>query len=114
VDPKQAEAELQREVMRYEHDPLGFILAAYPWGEGPLTGEHGPRAWQREAADEIGRRLRAGMEPFTGLNASCPSFEPATVNQAMAASRSGAPFARPKESDRNWKLPPVPGTGTQP
>lgn len=61
------ELELAAEVMRYEHDPLGFILAAYPWGEGPLAGERGPRTWQREAADEIGRRLRAGFEPGAAL-----------------------------------------------
>jgi hypothetical protein len=54
------------------------------------------------------------MEPLTGLKASWPSFDPAMVSQAMAASRWGAPTGRTKESDRNWKLPAVPGTGAQP
>lgn len=43
------------------HDPLGFVLAAFPWGEpGPLSGRNGPQAWQRDVLDEIGQRLRAG------------------------------------------------------
>lgn len=61
------DAEMAAEVMRYEHDPLGFVLAVYPWGEGALTDSEGPRQWQREALDEIGQRLRAGMAPGAAL-----------------------------------------------
>ena len=30
-------------------DPLGFVIAAYPWGEsdGPLKDQEGPDQWQR-------------------------------------------------------------------
>lgn len=57
------EITLAREIMRYEHDPLGFVIAAYPWGEGELEGEAGPRAWQVDVLDEIGTKLRAGVAP---------------------------------------------------
>ncbi len=48
----------------YALDPLGFVMAAYPWSEpGELARHDGPRQWQRETLDDIGRRLRAGHEP---------------------------------------------------
>lgn len=55
------EMALAAEVMRYEHDPLGFARAAYPWGEGELEGEPGLRAWQVAVLDDIGTKLRAGV-----------------------------------------------------
>lgn len=46
--------------VKYRHDPLGFVMWAYPWGVpgGPLENESGPDEWQCEQLDEIGRRLR--------------------------------------------------------
>lgn len=36
-------------VLAYQHDPLGFVQAIYPWGEpGPLAEHAGPRSWQAE------------------------------------------------------------------
>lgn len=51
-------------LVRFKHDPLGFVLWAYPWGVPGTSLEHedGPDEWQREELDEIGRRLR--KEPF--------------------------------------------------
>jgi hypothetical protein len=47
------------EVLRYQHDPLGFVQSIYPWGEpGPLVNHRGPRTWQAECFDTIGRHLR--------------------------------------------------------
>lgn len=47
----------------YRHDPFGWVMAAFPWGEpGPLEHEAGPRPWQRDALDYVGRRLAAGSE----------------------------------------------------
>ena len=63
---------------------------------------------------DLSQSVRAQMEPLTGLNASCPSLEPAIFSQAVAASGSGAPTARTKESERNWKTPSLPGVGAQP
>ncbi len=47
---------------RYRHDPLGFVLWAFPWGEAgtPLAEMDGPELWQREQLQRIGERLRAG------------------------------------------------------
>lgn len=44
------------------HDPLGYVLYAYPWGSGELTGEAGPRDWQRDVLRDIGDRLAAGYD----------------------------------------------------
>lgn len=49
---------------RYSMDPYGFVMFAFPWGEAgtPLENKTGPREWQREVLDRIGRDLRAGGE----------------------------------------------------
>lgn len=48
----------------YQLDPLGFVLAVYPWGEpGTELAEFAaPRDWQIEALRDIGERLRAGYD----------------------------------------------------
>lgn len=46
------------EVLRYQHDPLGFVESIFPWGEGQLKEHAGPRQWQKDALDEIGQHLR--------------------------------------------------------
>ena len=47
IDEVQA---LHDAVMGFRHDPLGYVLFAFPWGvEGtPLAAESGPEPWQRE------------------------------------------------------------------
>jgi hypothetical protein len=54
--------ELLDGLARYRHDPLGFVMWAFPWGEAgtPLADMDGPEEWQREQLDRIGTRLRAG------------------------------------------------------
>lgn len=50
-------------VLQYQHDPLGFARCIYRWGEaGDLLDDKGPRAWQADILDTIGRHLR---EPAT-------------------------------------------------
>jgi hypothetical protein len=49
-------------VLAYQHDPLGFVRTIYPWGEGELRKHAGPRAWQADILDTIGKHLR---EPAT-------------------------------------------------
>ena len=46
----------------FAHDPLGFVLRAFPWqaAGSELAAEAGPRDWQRERLEEIGRHLTAG------------------------------------------------------
>ena len=46
-------AAVSAELADYIHDPLGFVMAAYPWGEGELEGETGPRAHQRRFLTEL-------------------------------------------------------------
>lgn len=47
------------EVLRYQHDPLGYVRCMYPWGEPgtDLAGHPGPRAWQAELLGVIGKHL---------------------------------------------------------
>ena len=46
----------------YTHDPLGYVMVAFPWGEenSPLAHERGPRPWQVDILQEIGKALREG------------------------------------------------------
>jgi len=63
--------EIRREVIadlgRFTHDPLGFVLWAFPWGvEGTsLAQEEGPDTWQREQLNLIGDKLKA--DPHTPI-----------------------------------------------
>lgn len=45
----------------YTHDPLGFVYAAFPWGEGELQGKTGPERWQADTLRAIGDRLSDGL-----------------------------------------------------
>ncbi len=49
------------------HDPLLYCRAAYPWGEGDLKNSAGPRQWQLEILDVIGKHLRNPKTRFTPL-----------------------------------------------
>lgn len=51
---------LATKLVEFRHDPLGFVMWAYPWGVpgSALQSESGPDEWQCEQLDEIGRRLR--------------------------------------------------------
>ena len=46
----------------FQHDPLGYVRFAFHWGQPgtELEKEAGPRAWQREVLEEIGRLVKAG------------------------------------------------------
>lgn len=56
VDEVQA---LHDAVMSYRHDPLGYVLFAFPWGVqgSSLTDEKGPEPWQRDLLDRLGKGL---------------------------------------------------------
>jgi hypothetical protein len=51
-------AEVQAELAEFVYDPLGFVMCAYPWGEGELLGETGPRAHQVRLLKELGAHLQ--------------------------------------------------------
>jgi hypothetical protein len=42
-----------QDVAKFHADPLGFVMYAFPWGEGELEGFDGPDEWQRAALIEI-------------------------------------------------------------
>lgn len=54
IDPEQ---QLIERIAGFRHDPHGYALFAFPWGEGVLEGVSGPRAWQRDVLKEIGNHL---------------------------------------------------------
>ena len=59
VDP--AEAKLQESIAQFVDDPLGFVLFAFPWGEGELEGQM-PDTWQAELLEDIRRLLQEDYE----------------------------------------------------
>lgn len=55
------EEQLIDDIAAFTHDPLGFVLYAFDWGNGELTKfPDGPDTWAVEVLDEIGTKLRAG------------------------------------------------------
>ncbi len=52
--------ELAQDIMKYEHDPLGFVKYAFPWEEPGklLEKESGPDVWQEEVLTAIGKASR--------------------------------------------------------
>lgn len=61
---KNYETELANDIGSFVHDPLGFVLYAFPWGEGELSEFSGPDDWQIDILETIGRKLKDGV----GLN----------------------------------------------
>ncbi len=55
---------LLEELARFQHDPLGYVLFAFPWRVAGTDLEHeaGPRTWQREVLEEVGRGVRQGKD----------------------------------------------------
>lgn len=58
------EQQLVEDILSFRHDPLGYVLYAFPWGEEgtELANKSGPRQWQREVLESIGEQLRAGAK----------------------------------------------------
>lgn len=56
------EAQLEQDLGGFTHDPLGYVLYAFPWGEpgSPLEKKPGPRAWQRRYLKRLGDLLQKG------------------------------------------------------
>ena len=46
----------------FTHDPLKAVLYGFPWGESELEKAHGPRAWQAEILDFVGKWLTNSLE----------------------------------------------------
>lgn len=64
---KSKDLQIAEFVSQFYDDPLGFVIACYPWGEpGLLERETGPDTWQREHLTWIGEQVRAHR--FDGTN----------------------------------------------
>ncbi|MGQ6073343.1 terminase [Serratia sp. IR-2025] len=59
-DEELLEQQLVEDIASFTHDPHGYALYAFPWGEEgtELHDSAGPRQWQGEAFDEIGAHLQ--------------------------------------------------------
>lgn len=55
-----AEERLADKMLEFGDDPLGFVMYAFPWGEGSLRDYSCPRKWQVELLDELGAWIRGG------------------------------------------------------
>tara|TARA_R110000744_G_scaffold19360_1_gene51240 strand:+ start:3145 stop:4644 length:1500 start_codon:yes stop_codon:yes gene_type:complete len=69
--------ELAHDIAQFYDDPLGHVLYSYPWGTGPLAGRKGPKKWQREYLEEVGREVMErrfnGVDPVAPLQMSTSS-----------------------------------------
>lgn len=52
--------QLAEDIGGFTFDPLGFVLYAFPWGEGELSELDGPQPWQCDELNGIGDALRSG------------------------------------------------------
>lgn len=67
---KDVELELADAVSQYYHDPLGFVMFAFDWGQGSLQGIDGLDAWQRDVLTTLGEQTR--LRNFNGIDAVDP------------------------------------------
>jgi hypothetical protein len=60
---RDAELELVEDIAQYQHDPLGYVLYAFPWGKkGTELEKHpGPRKWQKKFLLILGEKVKAGV-----------------------------------------------------
>lgn len=56
-----------------QFDPLGYVKAIFPWGEGELDGVEGPRDWQAEELKALGEHLQNPATRFTPYQAAVVS-----------------------------------------
>lgn len=70
VDP---ELQLIEDIASFTHDPQGFAMYAFPWGQGELAGVDRPRDWQWETMGVIGDHLSNPETRFQPLMVSVAS-----------------------------------------
>jgi len=67
----QIHEDLAEFVSTFYADPLGFVLACFPWGEeGPLRDHSGPDTWQRDFLTWLGQEV--SQRRFNGVDAVYP------------------------------------------
>src|SRR5574343_724591 len=48
--------ELVKDIAEFTHDPLGYVLYAFPWGQGTLKDKY-PDDWQIDILKAVGKGL---------------------------------------------------------
>ncbi|WP_196606777.1 terminase [Pectinatus frisingensis] len=59
---KNETVELVNFLAEFTHDPLKFVYAAFPWGEGELKDMDGPEKWQADLLADIRDKLKTPSE----------------------------------------------------
>lgn len=86
---RQANLDLSDYVATFRNDPLGFVLACYPWGEpGELEAAAGPDANQREFLTALGKEVTA--RNFDGHTPVMPVRMAETSGHGTGKSAMGA------------------------
>lgn len=60
MSKRDAESLLADKMASFAKDPLGYVMYAFPWGEGSLSKYRQPRTWQVKVLDMLGEHLRQG------------------------------------------------------
>lgn len=108
-----ADLEIADFVASCYHDPLRFVIGAYPWGEpGPLEDEQGPDDNQREFLNAVGEEVTARQ--FDGHTPVMPVMVNETSGHGTGKSAQGAWLADWILSTRPFSIGTVTaGTYTQ-
>lgn len=69
----EAEDRIAAAAVKFRHDPLGWVRFAYDWGNDELAKHPGPREWQADMLDTIGKHLRAPSTRYTPLRIAVAS-----------------------------------------
>ena len=67
------EAMLAVDIAGFTHDPLGYAMYSYPWGEGVLAETNGPRSWQCDTMEDIRAHLENPETRFVPLRIAVAS-----------------------------------------
>jgi hypothetical protein len=64
MTPVELEQRLVSDIASFRHDPLGFVLFAFPWGKAgtPLEGRAGPQMWQAQELAALGHDVRTNKK----------------------------------------------------
>lgn len=67
------EVMLAEDMAGFTHDPLGYAVYSFPWGEGPLAEANGPRQWQCDVMEDIRGHLSNPETRFQPLRIAVAS-----------------------------------------
>ena len=71
--PISPEVMLAEDIASFTHDPLGYAVYSFPWGDGSLADAKGPRQWQCDIMEDIRGHLRNPATRFQPLRIAVAS-----------------------------------------